>query len=103
MDLKNAKTIKRTVIVLYLRIFKMKKTVLLILLFGFLIPAIIEAQFYNRNTYRTQRHEISLGFGASSCLTDIGGGGDDGGSDPTSPGGPQSMGSAQGGAGGRPY
>ena len=52
----------------------MKKTVLLILLFEFLIPAIIEAQFYNRNTYRTQRHEISLGFGASSCLTDIGGG-----------------------------
>jgi len=37
------------------------------------------------------------------ALTDIGGGGDDGGSDPTSPGGPQSMGSAQGGAGGRPY
>ena len=32
-----------------------------------------------------------------------GGGGDDGGSDPTAPGGPQSMGSAQGGAGGRPY
>ena len=29
--------------------------------------------------------------------------GGDGGSDPTAPGGPQSMGSAQGGAGGRPY
>ena len=54
----------------------MKKTVLILLLFGFLIPVIMEAQFYNRNTYRTQRNEISFGLGASSCLTDLGGGKD---------------------------
>ena len=36
----------------------------------------MEAQFYNRNTYRTQRNEISFGIGASSCLTDLGGGKD---------------------------
>jgi|TARA_R100001163_G_scaffold26657_1_gene21648 hypothetical protein len=35
--------------------------------------------------------------------TRIPSGGDSEGSDPTAPGGPQSMGSAQGGAGGRPY
>ena len=54
----------------------MKKTVLILLLFGFLLPVIVEAQFYNRNTYRTQRNEISFGIGASSCLTDLGGGKD---------------------------
>ena len=52
----------------------MKKTVLILLLFGFLFPIITKAQFYNRNTYRTQRNEISFGIGASSCLTDLGGG-----------------------------
>ena len=35
-------------------------------------------------------------------LSTVGGGGGSG-SDPTAPGGPQSMGSAKGGAGGRPY
>ena len=30
--------------------------------------------FYNRYSYRTKRHEISFGAGASSCLTDLGGG-----------------------------
>ena len=54
----------------------MKKTVLILLLFGFLIPAIIEAQFYNRNTYRTQRNEISLELVLQVVLTDIGGGKD---------------------------
>ena len=30
--------------------------------------------FYNRYSYRTKRHEIAFGGGASSCLTDLGGG-----------------------------
>ena len=52
----------------------MKKPVLILLLFSFLVPVFTKAQFYNRNTYRTQRNEISFGAGASSCLTDLGGG-----------------------------
>ena len=32
--------------------------------------------FYNRYSYRTKRHEITFGAGASSCLTDLGGGDD---------------------------
>ena len=32
--------------------------------------------FYNRYSYRTKRHEITFGGGASSCLTDLGGGDD---------------------------
>ena len=39
-----------------------------------LSPLLLEAQYYNRNIYRTQRNEISFGLGASSCLTDVGGG-----------------------------
>ena len=54
----------------------MKKTTYILLLFVVLAPIILEAQFYNRNTYRTQRNEISFGMGASSCLTDVGGGKD---------------------------
>ena len=54
----------------------MKKTTYILLLFVVLAPIILEAQFYNRNTYRTQRNEISFGIGASSCLTDVGGGKD---------------------------
>ena len=54
----------------------MKKTTYILLLVGVLAPIILEAQFYNRNTYRTQRNEISFGIGASSCLTDVGGGKD---------------------------
>ncbi len=34
---------------------------------------IISQGFYNRYGYRTKRHEINLGAGASSCLTDLGG------------------------------
>ena len=45
-----------------------------IFLFLFVIPSILNAQYYNRNSYKTKRHEISFGLGASSCLTDIGGG-----------------------------
>ena len=30
--------------------------------------------FYNRYSYRTKRHEITFGAGASSCLTELGGG-----------------------------
>ena len=32
--------------------------------------------FYNRYSYRTKRHEITFGGGASSCLIDLGGGDD---------------------------
>ena len=32
--------------------------------------------FYNRYSYRTKRNEITFGGGASSCLTDLGGGDD---------------------------
>ena len=54
----------------------MKKTTFILFLVWVLNPIILEAQFYNRNTYRTQRNEISFGLGASSCLTDVGGGKD---------------------------
>ena len=39
-----------------------------------MIPIILNSQYYNRNSYKTKRHEISFGLGASSCLTDVGGG-----------------------------
>ncbi len=45
-----------------------------IFLFLILIPALYSAQYYNRNTYKTKRHEINFGIGGSSCLTDVGGG-----------------------------
>ena len=45
-----------------------------IILFFVLIPFLYNAQYFNRNTYKTKRHEISFGLGASSCLTDVGGG-----------------------------
>ena len=51
----------------------MKKYLHIVLIFT-LIPAFYNAQYYNRNTYKTKRHEISFGLGASSCLTDVGGG-----------------------------
>ncbi len=35
--------------------------------------SILSQGFYNRYGYRTKRHEINLGAGASSCLTDLGG------------------------------
>ena len=43
-------------------------------MFLLVIPSILNAQYYNRNSYKTKRHEISFGLGPSSCLTDIGGG-----------------------------
>lgn len=52
----------------------MKKLIYILLLVFALSPFLVEAQFYNRNIYRTQRNEISFGLGASSCLTDVGGG-----------------------------
>ena len=51
----------------------MKKYLHTILFFIF-IPTVFNAQYYNRNSYKTKRHEISFGLGASSCLTDVGGG-----------------------------
>ena len=52
----------------------MKLSIYISLLIFTLSPFLVEAQFYNRNIYRTQRNEISFGLGASSCLTDVGGG-----------------------------
>ena len=40
-----------------------EKTTYILLLVVVLAPIILEAQFYNRNTYRTQRNEISFGIG----------------------------------------
>ena len=51
----------------------MKKYLHIVLIFT-LIPAFYNAQYYNRNTYKTKRHEINFGIGGSSCLTDVGGG-----------------------------
>ena len=45
-----------------------------IVLFFILIPALFNAQYNNRNIYKTKRHEINFGIGGSSCLTDVGGG-----------------------------
>ena len=50
------------------------KNYLHIILFFIFIPTVFNAQYYNRNTYKTKRHEINFGIGGSSCLTDIGGG-----------------------------
>ena len=50
------------------------KKYLHIILFYILIPTVFNAQYYNRNTYKTKRHEINFGIGGSSCLTDLGGG-----------------------------
>ena len=40
----------------------------------FVITETFGQGFYNRYSYRTKRHEITFGAGASSCLTDLGGG-----------------------------
>ena len=53
--------------------YSLKKYLNIILIFT-LIPAFYNAQYYNRNTYKTKRHEINFGIGGSSCLTDVGGG-----------------------------
>ncbi|MDG1690137.1 MAG: hypothetical protein P8I02_05130 [Flavobacteriales bacterium] len=45
-----------------------------IILISVFIPAVFNAQYYNRNTYKNKRHEINFGIGGSSCLTDVGGG-----------------------------
>ena len=50
------------------------KKYLHIILFIIFIPTVCNAQYYNRSSYKTKRHEISFGLGASSCLTDLGGG-----------------------------
>ncbi|MDG1798325.1 MAG: hypothetical protein P8H35_07145 [Flavobacteriales bacterium] len=52
----------------------MKKRIYILSVSFILIPFLLGAQFYNRNTYRTQRNEITFGVGASACLTDVGGG-----------------------------
>ena len=51
----------------------MKKYLHIVLIF-ILIPAFYNAQYYNRNTYKTKRHELTFGIGGSSSLTDVGGG-----------------------------
>ena len=51
----------------------MKRYLHIILIFT-TIPVVCNAQYYSRNSYKTKRHEISFGLGASSCLTDVGGG-----------------------------
>ena len=45
-----------------------------IVLFFIFVPTLFSAQYYNRNNYKTKRHEINFGIGGSSCLTDVGGG-----------------------------
>ena len=50
------------------------KKYLHIVLFFIFVPTLYSAQYYNRNTYKTKRHEINFGIGGSSCLTDVGGG-----------------------------
>ena len=52
-----------------MRIYKIL-TIGLILIFS---SESIGQGFYNRYGYRTKRHEINFGFGATSCLTDLGG------------------------------
>jgi len=52
----------------------LKKRIYILSVSFILIPFFLGAQFYNRNTYRTQRNEITFGVGASACLTDVGGG-----------------------------
>lgn len=49
------------------------KNILIAILITF-VPILVKSQgFYNRHDYRTKRHEINFGAGASSCLTDLGG------------------------------
>ena len=52
---------------------KLKKIITISILF-LIIPFFPNAQFYNKNFFKSHRHEISFGIGGSSCLTDLGGG-----------------------------
>ena len=52
----------------------MKKSVFTIFIFLFIVSDFCAQGFYNRYSYRSKRHEITFGAGASSCLTDLGGG-----------------------------
>ena len=54
----------------------MKKSVFTIFIFLFIVSDFCAQGFYNRYSYRSKRHEITFGAGASSCLTDLGGGDD---------------------------
>ena len=51
------------------------KIYILIILFSTIVESVGQG-YYSRYSYRTKRHEISFGGGASSCLTDLGGGDD---------------------------
>ena len=51
-----------------------KNTVIAFLGIFIMFPELIDAQgYYNKYSYRSKRHEITFGAGASSCLTDLGG------------------------------
>jgi len=51
-----------------------KNTVIALLGIFIMFPELIDAQgYYNKYSYRSKRHEITFGAGASSCLTDLGG------------------------------
>jgi hypothetical protein len=52
---------------------KLKNPITITILF-LIIPFFFNAQFYNKNFFKSHRHEISFGIGGSSCLTDLGGG-----------------------------
>ncbi|MBL17812.1 MAG: hypothetical protein CL848_02910 [Crocinitomicaceae bacterium] len=48
----------------------------LILIMGLIIPLLFKSQlrgYYDKYDYRRKRHEINIGAGATSCLTDLGG------------------------------
>ena len=48
----------------------------LILIMGLIIPILFKSQlrgYYDKYDYRRKRHEINIGAGATSCLTDLGG------------------------------
>ena len=51
-----------------------KNTVIAFLGIFIMFPELIDAQgYYNKYSFRSKRHEITFGAGASSCLTDLGG------------------------------
>jgi len=47
-----------------------------ILLFFIVFPAILFAQYNQRNSLKNKRNEVNFGLGVSNCLTDVGGNGD---------------------------
>ena len=46
---------------------------LYIFLFFIVFPAILNAQYKQRNSFKNKRHEVNFGLGFSNCLTDVGG------------------------------